>query len=203
MTFIFALLISVNGWFPGSFCYGTLTKLIEIKVHWQEDHRPNLVDKRNNQNHQARLFSKKFRIWTEADKINKTYVGKHVSELNCKSKDRSLEEKREEGWKKQEYSLRLLGGVSAVASSAGKEMSMALSRCSVPWCIFLISSQVSWIENHLEKLTWDTECLIINKSCSKIWQPTPAFLPGKSHGERSLVGYSPQGPQNSQTQLSN
>ena len=25
------------------------------------------------------------------------------------------------------------------------------------------------------------------------WQPTPAFLPGKSHGQRSLAGYSPQG----------
>ena len=25
------------------------------------------------------------------------------------------------------------------------------------------------------------------------WQPTPAFLPGKSHGERSLAGHSPQG----------
>ena len=24
------------------------------------------------------------------------------------------------------------------------------------------------------------------------WHPTPIFLPGKSHGERSLVGYSPQ-----------
>ena len=24
------------------------------------------------------------------------------------------------------------------------------------------------------------------------WQPTPVFLPGKSHGQRSLVGYSPQ-----------
>ena len=23
------------------------------------------------------------------------------------------------------------------------------------------------------------------------WQPTPAFLPGKSHGRRSLIGYSP------------
>ena len=26
------------------------------------------------------------------------------------------------------------------------------------------------------------------------WQPTPVFLPGKSHGERSLVGYSEWGP---------
>ena len=25
------------------------------------------------------------------------------------------------------------------------------------------------------------------------WQPTPGFLPGKSHGQRSLVGYSLQG----------
>ena len=27
----------------------------------------------------------------------------------------------------------------------------------------------------------------------KEWQPTPAFLPGESHGQRSLVGYSPWG----------
>ena len=25
------------------------------------------------------------------------------------------------------------------------------------------------------------------------WQPTPVFLPGKSHGQRSLPGYSPWG----------
>ena len=25
------------------------------------------------------------------------------------------------------------------------------------------------------------------------WQPSPVFLPGKSHGQRSLVGYSPWG----------
>ena len=25
------------------------------------------------------------------------------------------------------------------------------------------------------------------------WQPTPAFLPGESHGQRSMVGYSPHG----------
>ena len=28
---------------------------------------------------------------------------------------------------------------------------------------------------------------------SRKWQPTPGFLPGKSHGQRSLVGYSPWG----------
>ena len=26
---------------------------------------------------------------------------------------------------------------------------------------------------------------------TKAWQPTPVFLPGESHGQRSLLGYSP------------
>ena len=31
------------------------------------------------------------------------------------------------------------------------------------------------------------------------WQPTPVFLPGESHGQRSLVGYSPWGCKDSDT----
>ena len=31
------------------------------------------------------------------------------------------------------------------------------------------------------------------------WQPTPVFLPGKSHGWRSMVGYSPWGSKESDT----
>ena len=31
------------------------------------------------------------------------------------------------------------------------------------------------------------------------WQPTPVFLPGKSHGRKSLVGYSPWGHKESDT----
>ena len=35
------------------------------------------------------------------------------------------------------------------------------------------------------------------------WHSTPVFLPGKSHGWRSLVGYSPWGPKESNmTELS-
>jgi len=26
----------------------------------------------------------------------------------------------------------------------------------------------------------------------RAWQPIPVFLPGESHGQKSLVGYSPQ-----------
>ena len=35
------------------------------------------------------------------------------------------------------------------------------------------------------------------------WQPTPVFLPGDSHGQRSLVGYIVHGVPKSRTQLSN
>ena len=35
------------------------------------------------------------------------------------------------------------------------------------------------------------------------WQPTPVFLPGKSHGRQRLVSYSPRGWQKSRAELSN
>ena len=31
----------------------------------------------------------------------------------------------------------------------------------------------------------------VDKTWKRAWQPTPVFLPGESHGQRSLVGYSP------------
>ena len=33
----------------------------------------------------------------------------------------------------------------------------------------------------------------------RVWQPAPVFLPGDSHGQRSLVGYSPYGLKESDT----
>ena len=30
------------------------------------------------------------------------------------------------------------------------------------------------------------------KTWRRKWQPTPVFLPGKSHGQRNLAGYSPR-----------
>ena len=32
----------------------------------------------------------------------------------------------------------------------------------------------------------------------RAWQPTPVFLPGESHGQRSLAGYSPWGRKESE-----
>ena len=55
-----------------------------------------------------------------------------------------------------------------LGGSAGKEPTCQCRRCKrgfSPW---------------LGKIPWRRK-----------WQPAPVFLPGKSHGERSLVGYSP------------
>ena len=37
------------------------------------------------------------------------------------------------------------------------------------------------------------------RSRRRKWQPTPVFLPGKSHLQRSLAGYSPLGLKESDT----
>ena len=39
-----------------------------------------------------------------------------------------------------------------------------------------------WLDPWVGKIPW-----------RRAWQPTPVFLPGESHGQRSLVGYSPWG----------
>ena len=35
----------------------------------------------------------------------------------------------------------------------------------------------------------------------RAWQPTPVFLPGESHGQRSQAGYSPWGHKESDTKV--
>ena len=39
----------------------------------------------------------------------------------------------------------------------------------------------------------------LNRTIYRKWQPTPVFMPGKFHGLRSLVGYSPWGRKESDT----
>ena len=48
--------------------------------------------------------------------------------------------------------------------------------------------------------TWVQSLPWVGKiSWRRKWQPTPVFLPGESHGQRSLAGYSPQGHKESDT----
>ena len=40
---------------------------------------------------------------------------------------------------------------------------------------------------------------VSGRSPGKKWEPMPIFLPGKSHGQRSLMGYNPWGHKESHT----
>ena len=46
----------------------------------------------------------------------------------------------------------------------------------------LPAMQETWVHPWVRKIPW-----------RRAWQPTPLFLRGESHGQRSLVGYSPWG----------
>ena len=54
----------------------------------------------------------------------------------------------------------------------GKE---SAHQCRI-WC------RIHGLDSWVRKIPWRRK-----------WQPTPAFVPGKSHGRRSLVGYRPWG----------
>ena len=46
----------------------------------------------------------------------------------------------------------------------------------------------AWFDPWVRRIPW-----------SRKWQPTPVFLPGKCHGQRSLADYSPWGLKESDT----
>ena len=52
----------------------------------------------------------------------------------------------------------------------------------------MVKNPLAMQETWVEKIPWRRK-----------WQPTPVFLPGKFHGQRCLVGYSPWGHQESDT----
>ena len=56
------------------------------------------------------------------------------------------------------------------------------------------ASRVAQMVKHLPAMqeTW-VQSLGQEEPLEKEWQPTPVFWPGISHGQKSLVGYSPWG----------
>ena len=58
----------------------------------------------------------------------------------------------------------------------------------------LVSVKISWHANLKDSSqTLIFQIIGIDYTFVEIWQPTPVFLPGESHGQRSLAGYSPLG----------
>ena len=57
---------------------------------------------------------------------------------------------------------------------------------------FVFSSLEFLLKRHQMHTKLTLKCIPIYSTCQRRqWQPTPVFLPGKSHGQRSLVGCSP------------
>ena len=58
-----------------------------------------------------------------------------------------------------------------------------------------------WSKLHIKQNEYICYLFLVNYNClgDRQWHPTPVFLPGKSHGERSLVGCSPWGRSGSDT----
>ena len=52
------------------------------------------------------------------------------------------------------------------------------------------------LPKHWHTLNFDKFCCFLRR---RRWRPTPVLLPGKSHGRRSLLGYSPLGREESDT----
>ena len=55
------------------------------------------------------------------------------------------------------------------------------------------ASQVALVVKNLPACRRQFRSLGWKDLLEKVWQPTPVFLPGESHGQRSLAGYGPQG----------
>ena len=75
----------------------------------------------------------------------------------------------------------------------------------VKWIIWVFGREISWYFHYLPIFPESSWFYFqIRKKYSveyweEKWQPTPIFLPGESHGRRSLGGYSPRGRKESDT----
>ena len=64
---------------------------------------------------------------------------------------------------------------------------LSVSYISTP-LLFMALPQVALVVKNLP-----ASACIVKAPWRRAWQPIPVFLPGESHGQRSLVGYSPWG----------
>ena len=71
-----------------------------------------------------------------------------------------------------------------------------------PWIINWASPMTQYVKKpHATQETQEMRVLSLGREgpLKRKWQPTLAFLPGKSHGQRNLAGYSPKGRKESNT----
>ena len=73
----------------------------------------------------------------------------------------------------------------AFPGGASNKCRFTTKPCHLP---LTVRCRTRWFDHWVEKIPWRGE-----------GQPAPVFLPGESHGQRSLVGYSPWGQKESDT----
>ena len=77
------------------------------------------------------------------------------------------------------------------------------------WLFYLVAEDTQVGKDLGPWLRWERICLQCRRlgfnpwvrkiPCRREWQPAPVFLPGESHGQRSLVSYCPWGHKESDT----
>ena len=80
------------------------------------------------------------------------------------------------------YAMWLIEGLKLMLTNVEGICSKQWASFVVQWWRIRLPSRRCWFDPWVGKIPWRRK-----------WQPTPVFLPGKSHGQRSLVGYSPWG----------
>ena len=115
------------------------------------------------------------------------------------------------------------GGLECCSPWGCKESDMTATELTIPLCVYMVFplSIDSFTEVSLAYASWlgfpggtngkdpTCKCRRRNRCRFDPWvgkipwrreqQPTPVFLPGESHGQRSLVSYSPRGCKESDT----
>ena len=81
-------------------------------------------------------------------------------------------------------------------TSSGHSRSVVHSMCPLSWVCALSSCLIKWCFSPIA-VSWIGVSLCSYRR--RQWQPTPVLLPGKSHGRRNLVCWSPWCPTESDT----
>ena len=91
----------------------------------------------------------------------------------------------------QEMRKKLIVQENSIALPVCKQMLFSCLPGSAPLCLKLGKHKKKKTPQLLGQVFLTKYKLLIHVGWRRKWQSTPVFLPGKSHGQRSLVGYSP------------
>ena len=83
------------------------------------------------------------------------------------------------------------GSIPGLGRSSGEGIGYPLQYSWASLVAQMVNNPPTMEESWVGKIPW-----------RRAWQPTPVFLPGESHGLRSLVGYTVHGVTKSRTGLS-